>query len=241
MRIAVAGASGLVGSQATNLAHEAGHDVVRLSRSDGIDLTDPRGLVQALADVEAVIDVTRSPPRWTANGDRLLHHRLDEPGPSFRRGGGAPDGRAVHRRGNRGRAGLRLVRGRYWRTSAHRARPVPWRVRRCASTGPRPGQVLARSRVEDRALVMDVPTQPVDSGDARGAHRDCDRPGVHGLGVRRPRSSASSTWSASSSRGRTSKSSRGRLRRAWRRARCCPGLTRSFAGPDWRTWLSARP
>ena len=40
MRIAVAGSSGLIGSQVCRLAEEAGHEVVRLSRTDGVDLLD---------------------------------------------------------------------------------------------------------------------------------------------------------------------------------------------------------
>src|SRR5262245_61370902 len=61
MRVAVAGSSGMIGSQVVELATAAGHEVVRLSRSDGFDLLRPEGLAEALAGVEAVVDVTRSP------------------------------------------------------------------------------------------------------------------------------------------------------------------------------------
>lgn len=58
MRIAVAGSTGMVGTLVVEAAEAAGHDVVPLTRAAGIDLTDPVGLDEALAGVEAVVDVT---------------------------------------------------------------------------------------------------------------------------------------------------------------------------------------
>ena len=60
-KLAVAGATGLIGSQVVKVASEAGHDVSGLSRSSGVDLTDPAAIDDRLQGVEAVIDVTRSP------------------------------------------------------------------------------------------------------------------------------------------------------------------------------------
>jgi len=63
MRIAIAGATGLVGHELVSAARKAGHDVVELSRATGIDLVkgaDDR-LDAALVGVEAVVDVTNSP------------------------------------------------------------------------------------------------------------------------------------------------------------------------------------
>lgn len=57
MRIAVAGGTGAVGTHVVELAREAGHDVVVLSRGTGVDLTTGAGLAEALVDVEAVVDV----------------------------------------------------------------------------------------------------------------------------------------------------------------------------------------
>lgn len=61
MRIAIAGSTGLVGSQLTLAATAAGHEVVELARQKGIDLTVPDGLADRLAGVDAVIDVTQGP------------------------------------------------------------------------------------------------------------------------------------------------------------------------------------
>ncbi|MFF2345068.1 SDR family oxidoreductase [Pseudarthrobacter sp. NPDC058119] len=58
MRIAVAGGTGTVGRHVVAIARERGHEVVSLSRSEGVDLVNGRGLGQALQDVETVIDVS---------------------------------------------------------------------------------------------------------------------------------------------------------------------------------------
>jgi uncharacterized protein YbjT (DUF2867 family) len=60
MRIAIAGATGLVGSQLTALAREEGHDVVEIAREKGLDLLAPETgpLEAALAGADAVVEVT---------------------------------------------------------------------------------------------------------------------------------------------------------------------------------------
>ncbi|MCP2342789.1 SDR family oxidoreductase [Actinomadura rupiterrae] len=60
MRIAVAGATGNIGSLTVAALEGAGHDAVRMSRSLGVDVATGAGLDDALAGVEAVIDVTNS-------------------------------------------------------------------------------------------------------------------------------------------------------------------------------------
>lgn len=58
MRIAVAGGTGTVGRHVVAIARERGHEVVSLSRAEGVDLVNGRGLDQALQNVETVIDVS---------------------------------------------------------------------------------------------------------------------------------------------------------------------------------------
>ena len=58
MRIAVAGGAGLVGKFVVTAAENRGHEVVSISRRNGIDLTSGEGLVEALNGVDVVIDVT---------------------------------------------------------------------------------------------------------------------------------------------------------------------------------------
>ncbi len=62
MRIAVAGATGNIGALTVAALERDGHEVVRISRSLGVDLTTGEGLDGALAGVEAVVDATNSPP-----------------------------------------------------------------------------------------------------------------------------------------------------------------------------------
>src|SRR5687768_4863063 len=58
MRIAVAGATGRIGTLTVQVLEHLGHDVVRLSRSLGTDLTTGVGLGDALGGVSALIDVS---------------------------------------------------------------------------------------------------------------------------------------------------------------------------------------
>lgn len=58
MRIAVAGATGNIGARTVLALERAGHEVVRISRSLGVDLTTGDGLEAALKGVEAVVDMT---------------------------------------------------------------------------------------------------------------------------------------------------------------------------------------
>ncbi|QGN32952.1 SDR family oxidoreductase [Microlunatus sp. Gsoil 973] len=61
MRIAVVGATGLVGSALVAAAREAGHDVIALSRETGTDVLNPAGLDQQLGGAAALINVVQSP------------------------------------------------------------------------------------------------------------------------------------------------------------------------------------
>ncbi|SEH01033.1 Uncharacterized conserved protein YbjT, contains NAD(P)-binding and DUF2867 domains [Nonomuraea solani] len=61
MRIAVAGATGNIGSLTVAVLQKEGHDVVSISRSLGVDLTTGEGLEEALTGVETVVDVTNGP------------------------------------------------------------------------------------------------------------------------------------------------------------------------------------
>ncbi|MDQ4052014.1 MAG: NAD(P)H-binding protein [Actinomycetota bacterium] len=61
MHIAVAGSTGLVGSQVVRVAEAAGHTVVGIARATGVDLTTGAGLTELLTGADALIDVTQSP------------------------------------------------------------------------------------------------------------------------------------------------------------------------------------
>lgn len=80
MRIAVAGGTGTVGRHAVRAARERGHDVVVLSRSDGVDVSTGRGLTTALRDVEVVVDVANTTTFFARTARRFFeaatHHLL---------------------------------------------------------------------------------------------------------------------------------------------------------------------
>lgn len=62
MRIAVAGATGNIGTRVVAALQGAGHDVVSISRANGVDLSSGDGLDAALAGVQAVVDAISAPP-----------------------------------------------------------------------------------------------------------------------------------------------------------------------------------
>ena len=60
-KIAVAGATGQVGRHVVDVLAAAGHEVVWIARSAGVDVITGDGLAAALKDVDAVIDVLAGP------------------------------------------------------------------------------------------------------------------------------------------------------------------------------------
>jgi uncharacterized protein YbjT (DUF2867 family) len=60
-KIAVAGATGRVGRHVVDLLEKAGHDVVRMSRSTGVDVITGDGLADALAGVDCIVDTATGP------------------------------------------------------------------------------------------------------------------------------------------------------------------------------------
>ena len=60
-RIAVAGATGRLGSHIVDVLEERGYEVVRISRTDGVDVVTGEGLAEALAGVDTAIDAAAYP------------------------------------------------------------------------------------------------------------------------------------------------------------------------------------
>ncbi len=60
-RIAVAGATGRVGRHVVDVLEGDGHEVVAISRSNGVDVITGDGLVAALDGVESVVDAATGP------------------------------------------------------------------------------------------------------------------------------------------------------------------------------------
>lgn len=60
-KIAVAGASGRLGRPTVEILRERGHEVVPISRGDGVDVISGEGLAAALEGVDLVIDAVTGP------------------------------------------------------------------------------------------------------------------------------------------------------------------------------------
>jgi uncharacterized protein YbjT (DUF2867 family) len=166
MRIAVAGSSGLIGSQVCDRAEVQGHEVVRVSRRDGVDLFDVDAVAKALVGVEAVVDVSR-PGRMEVG-----------PARSFFTTVARNLGNAARAAGVRNSVVLSIVgvdRGQdydwYVATLAHeqatRDHAPGARVLRTTQFHEFPGQVLQRALAGREPAgsvdIRDVPIQPVDS------------------------------------------------------------------------------
>ena len=172
MRIAVAGSSGLVGSQVSHLARDAGHEVVGLSRSEGVDLLDAEAVGRALSGVDAVVDVSR-PGGMDLGSAREFFTTVAR--------NLATEGRCA---GVRRSVVLSIVgvdRGQdydwYVATLAHEQATLEHApdavVLRSTQFHEFPGQVLQRARAEGQQSgaveIMDVPIQPVDSAEVARA------------------------------------------------------------------------
>jgi uncharacterized protein YbjT (DUF2867 family) len=61
MKIAVIGGTGLIGSQVVKILNASGHEAVPQSPSTGLDLLSGKGLSEALAATDVVVNLTNSP------------------------------------------------------------------------------------------------------------------------------------------------------------------------------------
>jgi uncharacterized protein YbjT (DUF2867 family) len=167
MHIAVAGATGLIGSQLTALARTEGHDVVEIARETGFDLLapEPGRLEAALAGVEAVVDVT------STRG--VLEEQAST---DFFTGVARTLGRAATTAGVRRSVVLSIVgvdRGSDY--AYYRAKLAHERATRESAPGPLvlratqfhefARQMFEWNRDGDVTRVIDVPTQPVDTAE----------------------------------------------------------------------------
>lgn len=163
-RLAVAGASGLIGSQVVELALAAGHGVVPLSRSHGVDLTRAHDLADRLSGVDAIIDVTRPSTMDEQKATEFFTRVARQLARAAREA-------LVPRTVSLSIVGIEEGQDFPWYrvTLAHelavREHAPGVRVLRATQFHEFPGQVLERSREGNRARIMDMPTQPVASAE----------------------------------------------------------------------------
>lgn len=72
MKIAVAGGTGMVGQHVVEVARSRGHEVVVLSRSEGVDLVTGDGLATALTGVDVVVDVASTRTQKAAESEAFF-------------------------------------------------------------------------------------------------------------------------------------------------------------------------
>lgn len=80
MRIAVVGATGLIGSALVKVAEDDDHDVIALSKEVGTDVLWPEGLAESLDQADAVVDVTQSPSLNEAEATAFFSKAADNLG-----------------------------------------------------------------------------------------------------------------------------------------------------------------
>ena len=246
MRIAVAGSSGLVGSQVCRLAHEVGHEVARLSRTDGVDLLDPSAVAKALIGVEAVIDVSRpTQMEVDASSDFFT---------TVARNLGLEGRRA----GVRTSVVLSIVgvdRGQdygwYVATLVHERATHQWapgaRVLRTTQFHEFPGQMLRRglaNTAEPGAVeIMEVPIQPVDSAEVARALLDlATDPNADDRQLAGPHAErlVDLVRDLVTQEGRDVTVRPGPAPASMAGGSMLPLGDLTIAGPDWHTWLRSR-
>ena len=161
MKIAIAGATGVVGSHIVNAARQRGHDPIALSRSGGIDVAAGDGLLSALVGVDVVVDVM--------NADSL------EEGPATKFFTTAANNlqHAAHEQGvghvvTLSIVGIDEIPFGYYKYKAKLAHervaavgPVPSTIQRATQFHEFPAQLLTTMRDGDHATVFDVRVQTV--------------------------------------------------------------------------------
>lgn len=175
VRIAVAGSSGLIGSQVCGQAEVIGHEVVRMSRTDGVDLLDLDAVADALTGVEAVVDVSRPERMDLASARRFFTTVARNLGAAGRAAG-------VSRTVVLSIVGVDRGQDYDWyvATLAHEQATLEHapgaRVLRTTQFHEFPDQVLHRALAGREPTgsveIMDVPTQPVDSAEVARALLD---------------------------------------------------------------------
>ena len=61
LKIAVAGATGRLGGNLVDLLESSGHDVIRMSRTTGVDVITGEGLAEVLAGADRIVDAATGP------------------------------------------------------------------------------------------------------------------------------------------------------------------------------------
>ena len=152
----------MVGRHVVARAQNAGHDVVVLSRSRGVNLLDGQGLAQALDDVQVVVDVTNA---GTTEQEPAAEFFAEVAGALQRAGA---DGGVAHIV-TLSIVGIDKTPFGYYAAKLEHERatatgPIPGTVLRATQFHQFPVQQIAATRSDSEARVFDVRVQTVAAG-----------------------------------------------------------------------------
>ncbi|MCX4404411.1 SDR family oxidoreductase [Streptomyces sp. NPDC059837] len=167
MKIAVIGGTGLIGSQVVKDLKAAGHEAVPHSQSTGVDIISGRGLDEAVAGADVVVNLTNSPT-------------FDEASPAFFQTS-MDNLLAAARKGGAGHFVILSIVGTdqvpeldYYRAKALQesilaAGPIPYSIVRATQFMDFMDAVLSWTADGDTVRLPATPIQPIASKDVAGA------------------------------------------------------------------------
>ena len=164
MRVAVAGGTGRVGRPLAEALRRAGHAVVVLARSEGVDVVSGQGLDAALRGVDAVVDVTDAPVRSAREAERFAAAATDRLTTAGQRAG-VRHHVALSLVGVDRVAGPPTFAGKRAQEERALTGRVPATVLRTTHVHDVADAVLAQTREGDRARVPPLLLQPVAVSD----------------------------------------------------------------------------
>ena len=160
MRIAVVGATGLVGGPTVGALEHRGHAVVPVSRSTGVDLLTGVGLEKALDGVDAVVDVTNTVAADPAEAERFFETATRNLLAAEERAG-------VGHHVVLSIVGLDRIRGnghyhgKRCQETLVQGGPVPWTIQRATQFFELPAMVVSWTRSQGAATIPPLLIQPV--------------------------------------------------------------------------------
>lgn len=161
MKIAIAGATGRIGSQLTTLARSQGHEVVEIARETGFDLLAPDGLEEALAGVDVVVDVTAAPLELASDFFPAVARNLG----SAAAAAGVPRTVVLSIVGVDRSPDYDYYVAKLAQENAYRETAPGVVVLRATQFHDFAGQMLDWNTQDGVAHIIDVPTQPVDTAE----------------------------------------------------------------------------
>ena len=160
MKVAVAGGTGVSGSYAAEAARDAGHEVVVLSRAQGVDVYTGAGLADVLTGVDVVVDsVNNTSVRGSVAEDffTTTSRRLQDCGAAA----GVSHIVTLSIVGIDRASGYGYYRAKLAQEKAVTEGPVPVTILRATQFHEFPAQLLQRAKVGPVAMVPRMRSQPV--------------------------------------------------------------------------------